>query len=109
MAEEEAKNLEFLWSERNPLSCAAQFHPREVYFYIVETENLYLVGCLIEPPHPSAHPCQKLTRTEWLGYIIVGPELQQQYLVQDIAGRAQNQNWHIGPFMLDFAAKVLTD
>ena len=85
-----------------------QFHLREIYLHVVEAEHLYLVGSLIQTAHCRPYSGQQFTRAERLGDIIVGPQLQQQNLIQNIAGRTQHQDWNIRGFLFDFATNVLT-
>src|SRR5579862_4764467 len=49
IVDEEAQHLEFLRSQRDQLARAVQFHAREVYFHIVESEHFDFVARLIEP------------------------------------------------------------
>src|SRR5580692_3683699 len=66
----ELQKLELVRSEDHRTSAAPNCHFLEVYFTIRESINRWQ-SWLPLPPDGRLNSCRKLTRTKWLGYIII--------------------------------------
>src|SRR5215469_12579916 len=93
---QKAKNLEFLRGDRYILTGTAHLHREKVDLDVIELKYFTFVASLPQSANRCPHACNHLTRTEWLGNIVIRPQLQHHHLIYLINHCAQYNDGQVG-------------
>src|SRR5271166_461624 len=99
------QGLKFLRGQHYDLAVTLNFHLLEVDRDAVEANEAH-ISRSSGMPQRCAHAGQQLARTERLSYVIIRSQLEQQNLVGNVAGGAENDDRQSGGQRLDLFAQV---
>src|SRR5438309_691450 len=80
MADKSSQKLKFNWGDLDGFPGSAQLAPSEVHLYVAETVNLRHFSR--SAAQRCFDACAQLARAERLGHIVVGSQIQAEYLVR---------------------------
>src|SRR5579872_1099550 len=102
---QELERLELLCRQNDRLAIALDFHFLEIHRDVIKADDLSL-GRAHRMPQGGANPSQQFPRAERFRNVIVCSQFEEQDLVRDITGSAEDDYWERGGDRFDFLTYV---